>query len=381
MSDNDDKVYQIDARSTGFRWIKCSRFGENQGACCRIGPGRGGRVHDTLAGITSQCGRCAGGQIGNNPPVATDNGTEIYSLADRRLQVFATVARLLSFTRAAEALHMTQPAVTFQIRQLEEHFNTRLFDRTHNRITLTEAGALVKSHADRIMARYNEMDNEVRTLTGEVQGPLVVGASTTIGEYFIPRVVGAYQSSFPGVQVRLRIANTNGIIQMVENNEIDIGIVEGPINNKNLITSVIWDDELVMICPVDHALARKDSVAIGDLLEHPFISREEGSGTREVMENYIAAQGEEAANLNIIMEFGSPESIKSAVSAGLGIAILSIATMEKELTLKSLCAVPLAPPIRRPFSIVYQRQKFRLQAMEEFLGFAQLQCESRRSSP
>lgn len=299
-------------------------------------------------------------------------------MADRRLQVFATVARLLSFTRAAEALHMTQPAVTFQIRQLEEHFNTRLFDRTHHRITLTEVGELVKSHADHIMARHNEMNNEVRALTGEVRGPLVVGASTTIGEYFIPRIVGAYQSSFSGVQVRLRIANTTGVIHMVENNEIDVGIVEGPINNKNLITKAIWDDELVMICAVDHALAKNKSVAIGALLEHPFISREEGSGTREVMENYIAGQGEEATSLNIIMEFGSPESIKSAVSAGLGISILSIATMEKELTLKSLRAVPLDPPIRRPFSIVYQRQKFRLQAMDEFLGFAQLQCASRR---
>ena len=334
-------------------------------------------------------GNCGGGDVRSGSVHATLGGTnalvdkEIYALADRRLQVFATVARLLSFTKAAEALHMTQPAVTFQIRQLEEYFNTRLFDRTHNRITLTEAGVLVKFHADRIMARYNEMDNEVRTLTGEVQGPLLVGASTTIGEYFIPRIVGAYQSSFPDVQVRLHIANTNGIIHLLENNEIDIGIVEGPITNKSLVTSVIWDDELVMICPVDHPLAKAKAVAIGDLLAHPFISREEGSGTREVMENYIAARGEEAANLNIIMEFGSPESIKSAVSAGLGIAILSIATMEKELTLKSLCAVPLNPPIRRPFSMVYQRQKFRLQAMEEFLRFAQLQCESewRRTDP
>ena len=299
-------------------------------------------------------------------------------MADRRLQVFATVARLLSFTKAAVALHMSQPAVTFQIRQLEEHFNTRLFDRTHNRIALTEVGRLVKSHADRIMANYAEMEGEARALTGEVAGPLVVGASTTIGEYFIPRIVGGYQSSVPGVQVRLRITNTNGVIHMVENNEIDIGIVEGPVNNKNLVTQVIWDDELVVACAVDHPLAQEDSVAIDALSAHPFISREEGSGTREVMENYIAEQGREIS-LNIIMEFGSPESIKSAVSAGLGISILSIATMEKELTLKSLRAVPLAPPIRRPFSLVYQRQKFRLQAMEEFLQFAHAQCESRRS--
>ncbi|MDD9858545.1 MAG: LysR substrate-binding domain-containing protein, partial [Gammaproteobacteria bacterium] len=161
-----------------------------------------------------------------------------------------------------------------------------------------------------------------------------------------------------------------------ENNDIDVGIVEGPVNNKNLVTQTIWDDELVAVCPVGHALAAHDEVAVTDLLEYPFISREEGSGTREVMEDYIAEQRVEGADLNIIMEFGSPESIKSAVSAGLGISILSVATMEKELTLKLLQAVPLNPPIRRPFSLVYQRQKFRLRAMEEFLSFAKSRCES-----
>jgi DNA-binding transcriptional LysR family regulator len=292
--------------------------------------------------------------------------------------VFATVARLLSFTKAAETLHMTQPAVTFQIRQLEENFNTRLFDRTHNRIYLTEAGQLVKEYADRIILLYKEMDIEVRTLTGDVQGPLIVGASTTIGEYFIPGVVGAYQSSFQDVKVRLNVANTNGILHMVENNEIDIGIVEGPVNNKNLITDVIWDDELVVVCPVNHPLAGKQCVGATDLLGHPFIGREEGSGTREVMENYLVSLGLDSEQLDVIMEFGSPESIKNAVAAGLGISILSIATMEKELALKTLCAIPLEQPVRRPFTIVYQRQKFRLRAMDEFLEFAQAHCATKR---
>jgi len=302
-------------------------------------------------------------------------------MPDRRLQVFATVARLLSFTKAAEALHMTQPAVTFQIRRLEEHFNARLFERAHNRIELTEAGQVVKLYADRIMEQYNEMNGAVRALTGDAQGPLAVGASTTIGEYFIPHMVGAYQSRFPGVAVRLHIANTGGVIHMVENNDIDVGIVEGPVNNKNLVTQTIWDDELVAVCPVGHALAARDQAAIADLLEYPFISREEGSGTREVMENYIAERGVDAADLNIIMEFGSPESIKSAVSAGLGVSILSVATMEKELALGLLHAAPLKPPIRRPFSLVYQRRKFRLRAVEEFLTFAASHCESQRQSP
>ena len=300
------------------------------------------------------------------------------SLADRRLQVFTTVARLLSFTKAAETLYMTQPAVTFQIRQLEEHFNTRLFDRTHNRITLTEVGQRVKEYADKIIILYKEMDNEVRALTGDVQGPLIVGASTTIGEYFIPGVVGAYQSTFRDVKVRLHVANTNGIIHMVENNQIDIGIVEGPVNNKNLVTDVIWDDELVVVCSVDHPLTRQHCVSAADLLDHPFIGREEGSGTREVMENYLVSQDLNSEQLNIIMEFGSPESIKNVVSAGLGISILSIATMEKELALKSLCAISLEKPMRRPFSIVYQRQKFRLRAMDEFLEFTQAHCATKQ---
>ncbi len=275
---------------------------------------------------------------------------------------------------------MTQPAVTFQIRQLEEYFNTRLFDRTHNKITLTETGNLVKSYADQIISKYNEMDNEVRTMTGDIQGPLMIGASTTIGEYFIPGIVGSYQRQYPDVKIRLNVANTNGIIHMVENNEIDIGIVEGPVNNKNLVREVIWHDELVVVCPIDHALTSRKKANMQEVLEFPFISREEGSGTREVLENYMSKRKIDLDEVNIIMEFGSPESIKSAVTAGLGVSILSVATMEKDLALESLAAVPLSPPIKRTFSIVYPRQKFRLRAMEEFLEFARDHCADRNQN-
>lgn len=299
-------------------------------------------------------------------------------MADRRLQVFTTVARLLSFTKAAETLHMTQPAVTFQIRQLEEYFNARLFDRTHNRITLTETGELVQKYADQIIEKYKEMDNAVRTMTGEVQGPLVIGASTTIGDYVIPEILGAYQKNFPEVTIRLNISNTQGIIRMVENNEIDIGIVEGPVENKNLTTEVCWYDELVLACPPDHALAKKSKVKVDEMLEFPFIGREEGSGTRGVFTQYIESRGLSADVLNRILEFTSPESIKAAVGAGLGITVQSIATLQKEVQLGLLTVVPLDPALNRPFSLVYQRQKFRVQAMEEFLEFAQKHCEKRK---
>ncbi len=291
-------------------------------------------------------------------------------MADRRIQVFTTVARVLSFTKAADILHMTQPAVTFQIRQLEEYFNTRLFDRTHNRITLTEAGELAREYADRIIALNHEMENEVRTLTGDIQGPLLVGASTTIGEYLIPETIGGFKAKYPDVHVRLHVNNTNGIIHLVERNEIDIGIVEGPVSNKNLVREGIRKDELVCICPVGHPLCHHKKVRANSILEYPFISREEGSGTREVMESYLIKQQLERNSLNIIMEFSSPESIKSAVTAGLGVSILSSSTLEKELALGTLVALPLSPPIKRTFSIVYQRQKFRLRAIEKFLEFS-----------
>ncbi|MEC9329326.1 MAG: LysR family transcriptional regulator [Pseudomonadota bacterium] len=296
-------------------------------------------------------------------------------MADRRLQVFTTVAQLLSFTKAAESLHMTQPAVTFQIRQLEEYFNTRLFDRTHNRITLTTAGKLVKSYGDRIISEYREMDNEIRKLTGDVLGPLVIGASTTIGEYVIPGVLGEYQARFPQVTVRLYVANTMGVIHMVENNEIDIGIVEGPISNKNLVTEVCWTDELVLVTPPEHPLAGDTAVEPQKIMDYPFISREEGSGTREVIGDYLRDHELAFSAFNLAMEFGSPESIKSAVAAGLGISVLSVATLDKELSLNLLAKTSLNPALTRPFSIVYQRQKFRLRAMEEFLLFIREHCE------
>jgi DNA-binding transcriptional LysR family regulator len=296
-------------------------------------------------------------------------------MADRRLQVFHTVARLLSFTKAAETLHMTQPAVTFQIRQLEEHFNTRLFDRTHNRISLTLAGERVFEYAERIIALYGEMDSRVRELTGDVSGILIIGASTTIAEYVLPGLLGEFQLRYPHVNVRLSVSNSLGIVHLVENNSVDVGIVESPVSNKNLAVEVCWHDELVFICPPHHPMAKKKTVAVQELVGLPYLCREEGSGTRDVISEYLGRNNINLNELNLCMEFGSPESIKSAVEAGLGVSIVSRATVAKELKLKTLVALPLVPALERPFSFVYQRQKFRLRAVEEFMSFAHEHCE------
>ncbi|APZ43910.1 LysR family transcriptional regulator [Acidihalobacter ferrooxydans] len=295
-------------------------------------------------------------------------------MADRRLQVFYTVARLLSFTKAADALHMTQPAVTFQIRQLEDHFNTRLFDRTHNRVSLTEAGQVAYQFGERIFELYAEMENAIKELTGDVSGALTVGASTTIAEYMLPSLLGTFKANHPDVNLRLKVSNTEGIVSMVENNVIDLGVVEAPVANKNLLVEVCQDDEMVLVVPADHPLAQRQSVAAKDLAAYAFICREEGSGTREVVTEYLRGQGIDRNEMNECLELGSSESIKGAVEAGMGLSILSRASLSKELSLGLLAAVPLDPPLTRPFSFVRQRQKFRLRAMEELLEFARSYC-------
>ncbi len=296
-------------------------------------------------------------------------------MADRRLQVFQTVARLLSFTKAAEELHMTQPAVTFQVRQLEEQYNTRLFDRTHNRISLTDAGRKVYESAIHIFELYAEMDNAVRELTGNVGGVLILGASSTIAEYMLPVLLGDFKKEYPEVSIRLKVSNSDGIVSQVENNTIDLGVVEAPVNNKNLVVEQCRTDELVLIVPPEHELATRDKVSPKELMNYPFICREEGSGTREVMLESMSADGGSAGDLNIVMELGSLEAIKGAVEAGMGISVLSSATVVKELKLGSLVAIKLDPPARRPFSFVHQKQKFRVRAMDELLSFARNYCK------
>jgi len=295
-------------------------------------------------------------------------------MADRRLKIFHTVARLLNFTKAAEELHMTQPAVTFQIRQLEEQFNTRLFDRTHNKVTLTDVGKQVYSYSERILKLYEEMTRNITEMTGDVSGSVTLGASTTIAEYMLPLLIGEFKNKFPEVMINLRESNTEDIVSMVENNDIDLGIVEGSVNNKNLVVEECKMDHLVVIMPNDHMLASEKRLRVEDFVSYPFISREHGSGTQEVITNYVEKHGN-GEDLNICFELSSPEAIKGAVEAGMGLSIVSRATIIKELKLGTLTAVELRPSLERPFSFVRQRYKFKSRAADQLLSFAQEFCK------
>ncbi|MFN3397263.1 MAG: LysR family transcriptional regulator [Sulfurimicrobium sp.] len=292
-------------------------------------------------------------------------------MADRRLQVFYTVARPLSFTKAAELLFMTQPAVTFQVKQLEEHFNTRLFERSHSKITLTPAGELVLDYAGRILDLTAEMETRMVEMTGQVSGILMLGASTTIAEYMLPRKLGDFKLRYPQVQARLMVANSETIENKVADHTLDVGLIEAPSQHPHLESIVCCEDELVMICSPQHPFAKYPDIAPAQMAEQPYISRETGSGTRNVVDDYFRLGGVNPEDLNITMELGSLEAIKGAVEAGLGIAIVSRSTILKELKLGDLVAIPLNPPLIRPLSVVYADGKFRSRLLQAFLDYAE----------
>lgn len=291
-------------------------------------------------------------------------------MADRRLQVFYTVARHLSFTKAAEQLFMTQPAVTFQIKQLEEQFNARLFERSHGKIALTPAGRLVMDYAGRILGLSEEMETRVAELNGTMSGPLLLGASTTIAEFILPRILGEFKVEHPQVHTHLTVGNSEMIESRVADHALDLGLIESPSHLPALATEVCCEDELVLICQPVHRFAKAAAVKAQDLAGEPFVSRELGSGTREFMDQYLRSCGVAPEDLNVVMELGSPEAIKGVVETGLGVSIVSHATVVKELKLGTLAAVRLAPRLIRTFSIVQSREKFRSRLLTTFIEFA-----------
>ncbi|AXS81457.1 LysR family transcriptional regulator [Dechloromonas sp. HYN0024] len=291
-------------------------------------------------------------------------------MADRRLQVFHAVAKHLSFTRAADALFMTQPAVTFQIKQLEEQYGTRLFERRHGGISLTPAGDLVLSFAEKILALSDEMETRLSEMTGEMRGPLLVGASTTIAEFMLPRVLGEFNAAYPQVRARLIVANSESIEGRVAEHTLDVGLIEVPAKLAGLTSQICCEDELQVICAPDYPLAGMKSVTPKALADYEFISREPGSGTREMTDAYFLKHKVSPDSLKMQMELGSPEALKGVVSTGLGFAIVSKAVVDKETQLGELVAIPLNPCLRRSLYLIFQESRFQSRLTATFIEFA-----------
>lgn len=286
------------------------------------------------------------------------------------MRVFITVADKKNFSKAAKALSLTQPAVSFQIQMLEEYYGTRLFDRVSRNIILTDAGHLLLKYANEMNRLQAELEREMQDLTSNIKGKLKIGASTTIGEYIAPYILGAFKNMYPDVELSLEVANSEDIEASIHDTTLDIGLIEGPLIGKDLESIPFLTDHLQLITSTNHPWANLDTISVFELDKFPFISREKGSGTRVEIEQHLKKAGFSANNLNIIMELGSSSAIKAAVESGLGISILSKWAVQDRAKTGSLHTINLKEDeFTRVFRIIYHKKKFKTQASEEFLRF------------
>lgn len=291
-------------------------------------------------------------------------------MADRRLQVFHAVAKHGSFTRAAEHLFMTQPAVTFQIKQLEEHYNTRLLERGHGRVALTPAGELVFAYAERILGLNEELDARVAELTDELAGTLNIGTSTTIAAYWLPSLLEGFRRLYPRVIPRVVVGNSALIEGRVASRELDLGLIEIVTEQPSLERRAAARDELLLICAPGHPLAAKERVSAADLIEYPFITRDPGNAIRDIADQFFMVSGISPEDVPVTAELGSLAAVKHLASLGYGYGVASKAAILRDVSEGRLAAVPLEPPIYTPLEVIFPKDKFRSRLITTFAAFA-----------
>ncbi|MDO7905261.1 selenium metabolism-associated LysR family transcriptional regulator [Paenibacillus sp. JX-17] len=250
-----------------------------------------------------------------------------------QLHIFYTVAERGSFSAAAQALHMTQPAVTMQIQALEDYFGVKLLHRSTKKMELSEAGRTLLPYAMKSMELVRETDTAMSAFTQMLEGRLMLGASLTIGEYVLPRLLGPFGQEYPHISIVMKVMNTTQIMDDILRHQLNFGLIEAPVHHPDMVVEPVMQDELLLIVPGSHPLADRDEVSLAEALEYPFILREQGSGTRQVMEEEIQRRKAVLPELQTVMELGSTGAVKSAVEAGLGITMLSPSSVKHEVAL------------------------------------------------
>ena len=254
-------------------------------------------------------------------------------LENFRLKVFRAVAEQLNFRKAAERLFLTQPAITLQVKALENDLGMRLFDRTGGKIALTRQGSVLLEYANKLAAVASEAEQKLGCSEGSISGELALGASTTIAQYILPRLIGAFQNEYPKIQFSLHSGNTSQVVRALLDGKVALGLIEGPARERGVRTEPFMEDELVLITSPSFD---SDHVSPGQFAGMNLLMREQGSGSRHVVELALENAGFKLKAFEKVMELDSTEAIKSAVEAGLGVGFVSRWAIAKELELGTL---------------------------------------------
>ena len=296
------------------------------------------------------------------PPLDLDRAMTL-----RQLRTFKAVADLSSFSLAAHQLRLSQPSVSYQVKELEEALGLPLLDRLGKRVELTEAGSVLYGYARRTLDVLDEAALALEEMRGIKRGSLRVGASTTVGIYILPAALGAFKKLHPGLVISLEIGSRARVQEQVLRNELDLAVVGPALKDADLTILPFLSDELVVVAPSGHRLVGKRTLTLQDLSVEPFVMREPASGSRSSLEKAARKAG---AKLHVAMELGSNGAIKHAVESGLGLAVLSRYACALELSSGRLLELDVKGfPIRRDWHIVHLRRRKLPVSVQAFIAF------------
>jgi len=271
---------------------------------------------------------------------------------DYRDHVFLTVAENLSFSKAAAELFISQPAVTKHIKELENKLDIALFQRKGNKIYLTQAGKLSYSHLKKIEQHYHEFEFELGRLNDTFKGVLRIGSSSSISQYLIPSVLGAFHKKYPKIELYLYNGNSFDMEHKLLQDNIDLALVENMASQRNIHYTNFYDDEILVVAGSKSIYAKNKALSISDLQHIPIVLREKGSGTLDVIQNVLNKLKINIEDLNVVMHMGSTEAIKNFITEFDGLALISEKSVEKELQLKTINIVDVKKlKIHRKFRI------------------------------
>ncbi len=286
----------------------------------------------------------------------------------QQLRLFEAVARHKSFTRAAEEVHLSQPAVSIQVKRLEENVGLPLFEHVGKRITLTEAGRELYDASKDVLGRLAELDGAIDSLSGEVAGTLTVTAVTS-AKYFLPHLLGAFIRRYPDVEPKLKVANRSSLLDRVADNEDDLYVMGHVPDGLDVEEFPFLENVIAVVASPDHPLASKRKISLKQITEERFLVRERGSGNRKVVEEFFEGQG---LRITPYMELGSAEAIKQGVMAGLGISALSLHNLRLEIATGQIKVLKVEGfPLRRRWNVVHRKGKNLSPAAQSFIEFLQ----------
>jgi DNA-binding transcriptional LysR family regulator len=293
----------------------------------------------------------------------------------RQLEIFVKVAELGSFSKAADALFLTQPTVSEHIRTLEDELGVRLLDRLGRGASVTKGGALLLSHAQRMLALAREARQAMESFQGRMSGELLVGASTIPGEYILPALIGRFKEKFPDIAITLLIGSSQSVTDWVVEGRAELGVVGARSTHKSIECRELLPDDIVLIVSAAHPWHGRKQVTLEELRGEPLLLRERGSGTRAALEAALEAAGTDLAAFRVVGEMGSTQAVKQAVKASVGVALLSRRAVEEECRAGSLWCLRVKDlKVTRAFYLATHRERSRSPLAEAFRAFVQAEA-------